>query len=192
MNKITLFFISVFLLTRTLPAFAIEDFIQGYIEKNETKPPETNLQYNYLDTRRIPIHLHITEKISTRDKSLFEGQKLYFISDSTVYDKDKVIIKKNDKIEGKLKYVITSGMNGIPYSLTVGEFRINGVDKNKLVDEYYKQGWDRGYLVFPIKWALTFLPPTGSLTNFIKGGHCKITPNDTITLYYYPYWGEIF
>ena len=49
-------------------------------------------------------------------------------------------------------------------------------------------GQDRSLIVFPLKWALTILPPTGSLTNFIKGGHAKVKTNKTITLYYHPNW----
>ena len=39
-----------------------------------------------------------------------------------------------------------------------------------------------------MKWALTILPPSGSLTNFIKGGHAKLKTNEVIELYYYPDW----
>ena len=53
-----------------------------------------------------------------------------------------------------------------------------------------KFGLDLSLLVFPIKWALTFLPPTGSLTNFILGGHASIKENKIIELYYYPNWGK--
>ena len=116
--------------------------------------------------------------------------KLEFVSDRNIYDKGELILKKGDIVEGKLKFIVKSGMNGIPYSLTVGDFKIKGISENALVDEYYKQGWDRGYIVYPLKWALTFLPPTGSLTNVIKGGHSKISTKDEIVINYFPEWNK--
>ncbi len=189
MNKRILFFI-ILLLFSSLPSFAEDDFILEYINKETVVKPLTNLEYDYQSTKKIPILFHIKETISTRDKNIYEGMKLEFVSDRNIYDKGKLIIKKGDIIEGKLKLILTSGMNGIPYSLTVGDFKIKGISPNALSDEYYKQGWDRGYIVYPLKWALTFLPPTGSLTNFIKGGHCKITPKDAIVINYYPEWNK--
>ena len=187
MNKIFSIFLFCFIIQ---PVFALDDFLINYIDKENAIKPDTNLEYNYLNIKKIPITLYIKEKITTRDKTLFEGKKLYFISDSTVYDKGKRILKKNDTVEGELKLITASGMNGIPYSLVLSGFKIDGINENKLKDEFYKQGQDRGYIVFPLKWALTFLPPTGSLTNFIKGGHCRITPKDKIVIYYYPNWGD--
>ena len=185
MNKfVFIIFLALFLIK--FPAFAADDFLVDYIDLKQVQKPLVNLEYNYEKTKKIPIYLHIKETISTRDENIYEGMKLEFIVDKNVYDKGKLILKKGDIIEGKLKFIVTSGMNGIPYSLTVGDFIIKGISPNNLEDEYYKQGWDRGYIVYPLKWALTFLPPTGSLTNFIKGGHCKITPKDEIIINYYP------
>ena len=187
MNKIVL---TVFLFLLLLPAYAQDDFIVDYINKETVQQPNTNLEYNYKSTKKIPIFFHIKEPLSTRDKNIYEGMKLEFVSDRNIYDNGRLILKKGDIVEGKLKLIVTSGMNGIPYSLTVGNFKINGINENALMDEYYKQGWDRGYIVYPLKWALTFLPPTGSLTNFIKGGHCKISTKDEIVINYYPDWNK--
>ena len=68
------------------------------------------------------------------------------------------------------------------------DFEIEGVPKSKITQTYEVFGQDRSLLVFPLKWALTILPPTGSLTNFIKGGHAKVKLDDDITIFYYPNW----
>ena len=190
MNKKMFSFFAFFLLLNT-PSFALqEDFLVEYINKETVEKPITNLEYNYKNTKKIPIYFHIKEPLSTRDKNIYEGMKLEFVSDRNIYDKGELILKKGDIVEGKLKFIIKSGMNGIPYSLTVGDFKIKGISENALVDEYYKQGWDRGYVVYPLKWALTFLPPTGTLTNFIKGGHSKISTRDEIVINYFPEWNK--
>lgn len=77
-------------------------------------------------------------------------------------------------------------MNGIPASIILGNFKIPEIDSNKLQKEYEKFGFDLSLLVYPIKWLLTPFPPTGYLTNFIKGGHAKISQNQIITINYYP------
>ena len=79
-------------------------------------------------------------------------------------------------------------MNGIPASIIIGSFDIPNIDTNKLTYSYEIVGQDRSLWVYPLKWALTFLPPTGTLTNFIKGGHARLKENDTVELYFYPNW----
>lgn len=150
--------------------------------------PYTNLNYNYESTFCIPIVLQISNAISTKDKNLYEGMPLKFTVAKTVFCRHKVILRQGDVVFGKVKYIISSGLNGIPYSIVVDDFAFKNLDPNKIKSEYQKDGFNRTYLVLPLKWSLTFLPPTGSLTNFIKGGHSKITPKDKITLYYFPDW----
>ncbi len=111
-----------------------------------------------------------------------------FIVAKTVFYKHKAILRQGDIVFGKVKYIISSGLNGIPYSIVVDDFEFKNLDPNKIKSEYQKDGFNRTYLVLPLKWSLTFLPPTGSLTNFIKGGHSTISPKDKITLYYFPNW----
>ena len=84
--------------------------------------------------------------------------------------------------------IITPGMNGIPGSIVLNDFDIEGLSKNRITNDYEITGQNRSLLVFPLKWALTILPPTGSLTNLILGGHAKIKTKNHITLYYYPEW----
>ena len=89
---------------------------------------------------------------------------------------------------GKVETIINSGMNGIPASIIFGDFKFENIDSAKVTDTYEVYGQDRSLWVFPLKWALTFLPPTGTLTNFIKGGHAKLKDNETIEVYYHPNW----
>ena len=85
-----------------------------------------------------------------------------------------MLVKKGETATARIETIISSGMNGIPYSIYLGDFKIPNLEQSKLLANYHKSGANRTYLVLPLKWALTFLPPTGSLTNFIMGGHAKI------------------
>ena len=111
-----------------------------------------------------------------------------FRTTSIVRKKGVTIVRKNQVVKARVETIIKNGMNGIPASIVLGNFEIEGLDDNKLTANYEIYGMDLSLLVFPIKWALTFLPPTGSLTNFMLGGHAKIKANKTIDIYYYPYW----
>ena len=79
-------------------------------------------------------------------------------------------------------------MNGIPASIVFKDFDISEIAKGQISDTYEIYGQDRSWLVFPLKWALTILPPSGSLTNFIMGGHAKLKTKKPIIVYYYPEW----
>ena len=79
-------------------------------------------------------------------------------------------------------------MNGIPACIVIDNLQIEGLDNSKINGTIIKKGINLSLLVFPLKWALTFLPPTGSLTNLIKGGNATIDKKTEITIYYYPDW----
>lgn len=172
------------------PAYALEDFIVNELDTENQKPPVINKNYNYEDVVRVPVYISPKEKISTKDKYLYEGEKLKFVVLETVKYNGETILNKNDIIKGTVKYIIKSGMNGIPYSIYLDDFEIPNISPNKIMGEYHKDGQNRGYFVLPLKWALTILPPTGSLTNVIKGGHCTISDREKIVIYYYPNWSE--
>lgn len=185
MSKI--FFIILLLLFFQIPTNAeIKDFMVETIDESKVVEPYVNVNYDYSDTLRIPIQLQITKKISTRDKDLYEGNIVEFRVVDNVYVKDKMLLKKGDIVTAKVKLIEPSGMNGIQFIITLGDFYSEKLNRDKLTFEYEKHGWNRTYIVLPIKWALTILPPTGSLTNLIKGGHSKITPRTKVFIYYYP------
>ena len=143
--------------------------------------------YNFESTVKIPIKLTIDKEISS-EKDVYEGQIVNFKALRTVQYNHNCIIKRGDIVPARVKVVISSGMNGIPASIIFGDFKINGIKSAQIDESFEVFGQDRSLLVFPLKWALTPLPPTGSLTNFIKGGHVKVKKNKIITIYYHPEW----
>ena len=144
------------------------------------------LEYDYSSIKSVPIRLLITEEISTK-MPIQEGQTVKFkVINNVRYG--KLDLKKGDIVKAKIECIVTSGMNGFPAEIIIDNFEIPNVEQTQLVSTYTKQGQNRCLWVYPLKWALTPFPPTGSITNIIKGGHAKIKKTDIITLYYYPEW----
>lgn len=170
------------------PCFAnvVQDDLVNFTLKNSEKP-EIHTNYDYQYTEKIPVKMSITKDIKS-ESDVYEGQDVCFNVVKNVYYNKQLIIPENTKVSAKVETIITSGMNGIPASIIFGSFKISDIDSNKIDYTYEKFGQDRSLFVFPLKWALTFLPPTGSLTNFIKGGHAKLKTNRVITIYYHPNW----
>ena len=162
------------------------DDIPDELIKNAT---ESNIhtKYNYESFVKIPVKLKIINEILT-EKDVYEGQSVKFRVVKDVFDSKNLYIRRGTILESKVKVIVTPGMNGSPASIVLGDFSIAGLDSGIFTGNYEVYGQDRSLLVFPLKWALTILPPTGSLTNFIKGGHAKIKSEKLITIYYYPEW----
>ena len=149
--------------------------------------PFVNSSYNYENTDKLPIRLEIVKPIKS-ELDVYEGQEVEFRVHKRAFFNDNLVIARGTKVTARVGTIITSGMNGIPASIVFDDFEIEGVPKSKITQTYEVFGQDRSLLVFPLKWALTILPPTGSLTNFIKGGHAKVKLDDDITIFYYPNW----
>lgn len=145
------------------------------------------LPYNFEGTQAIPVKLTILEEISTKN-GLFEGQEVFFRSTQKVRYNGKTVLKQGELVKARVETVISSGMNGFPAEIVLDNFEIPGIQTSQLISTYTEKGINRCYWVYPLKWALTPIPFAGSFTNFIKGGHAKITPQDVVTIYYFPEW----
>ncbi|MBQ8168980.1 hypothetical protein IJZ97_06160 [bacterium] len=188
MNKKILSLLFSFLLGSCVFAKTITDeFVEATLKTQDLQQPEIHSYYDYTCVIKLPVKLAITENIKS-ENDVYEGQELNFTVRANVSYDGKIIIKKDTPVIARVETIIKSGMNGIPATIILGDFKIANVEKGRL-DEFYEiKGQDRSLLVFPLKWALTILPPTGSLTNFIKGGHAKLKTVDHITIYYHPNW----
>lgn len=191
MNKFLFSICFIILFTFSNAGFASalmnDNFVDATLKTQMLEKPQPHLKYNYLDTTQIPVKLSITRDILS-EGDVYEGQTIQFKVKSNVIYKGQVVIKKDTIVPAKVETIIVSGMNGIPASVIVGSFQFENIPNGQITNTYEFFGQDRSLWVFPLKWALTPLPPTGSLTNFIKGGHAKLDRDDTITIYYYPNW----
>lgn len=164
-----------------------DEFVNETLKNIPIEKPKTHLNYNYQSTKKIPIKMHLTEDIKSETK-IHEGQIVYFKIIKDVVNDGIIEIPSGTIASARIETIIASGMNGIPASIIFGDFNFPNIDPNKIDYTYERFGQDRSLLVFPLKWALTILPPTGSLTNFIKGGHAKLKANKIIEINYYPDW----
>ena len=189
MNKVFCIVIGLIITINSVFAEAITDELVEQTLKGKTFPPvETNTKYNYESIDRALIKLKVVNAVKT--KNLQEGDIINFYVKQNVKYKNKTILKADTAATGVVKTFMTGGMNGVPGQIIIDDFEIPGIDSNKLKSTYIKRGSDRTLLVLPLKYALTFLYPLGSLTNIIFGGNAKITKNDTINIYYYPEWNN--
>lgn len=191
MNKFVKFFLQAFLITAfwANASFALveDELVKATLSAENVQKPETHINYNYEDTDVVDVRLSVLEDIKN-EKSLHEGQLVKFRVVRDVKYNGEVVIKRGTIATARVETIITNGMNGIPASVVFGDFRIEGIPWSKLTSNYEKYGFDMSLLVYPLKWALTILPPTGSFTNFIKGGHVRLKSTNIITIQYHPNW----
>lgn len=190
MNKVFLiFFILIFTVNTAFAAIMRDELIENTLKGKKLPKIETNTKYNYNDTERVLIKLQIDNEITTK-KDLQPGDIIKFYVKQNVKYKNKILLKMDTEVTGQVKSYTTRGMNGIPGQIIIDDFKIPGIDSNKLKGTYIKRGLDLTIMVLPIKWALTPIPFVGSTTNLIIGGNAKITRKDTINVYYYPNWNN--
>lgn len=195
------FFLILLLLIFLTPVFASPAFeskiperdtlVETTLKNIDIKKPYVHKNYDYSSTKSIPLRISIKNRIKSQ-KDLFEGQVVDFIVQKSIYEDGRIKIRRGDILKARVSTIITSGMNGIPASIIFDDFKLEEnpvrINPGQITNSLEVFGQDRTYFVFPLKWALTLLPPTGSLTNFIKGGSVKVNTNKIFTLYYHPKW----
>lgn len=189
MNKIiltTLFFI--FGITCCYSEEIITDkFIDEQLSKIEVGKPQKVEPCDFSNIEKVEIPLRIKEKITTSfiGKS-YEGQQLEFEVAEDVFYKDKLLVKKGTSATGKIEIIVTRGFAGLPAEIFMNDIKIETLDSSRINSYISKRGFSTTALILPIKWALTFLPPLGSLTNIFVGGNATLTPRRVINVNYYP------
>ena len=184
------FFVFLLIASTTVSAIEDDDITKELLKHANITNPQTNLNYNYESFERVPIKLEIVKPISTKKGCITEGQVIDFIVKEDVRYNSKIVVKKGAKVTAKVQTAMDRGMNGVPATLIIDDFNIEGIDKNKLKATYIKRGQNRTLIVLPIKWALTLIPFVGYVSNLIIGGHANIKKKNTIVLFYYPNWGK--
>lgn len=185
MNK---FLLTFFILIFSPICFAnieLDDFARTTLVNSPL--PQTNLEYDYSSTVKLPIKMKLIKDYGS-EKDVYEGQKVELQVIKDVIYQNKIYVKKDTKATAKVNIIISTGMNGIPASIILEDFNIAGIDSTQLINRFELFGQDRSLLVFPLKWALTIIPPTGSFTNLIMGGHARLKPRKIITIDYFPEW----
>ena len=190
MNKIYSIILIFFFSITSAIALERDSFVEETLAGKDLVKPKANINYNYETLNRIPIKLNITEEISTKNENIYDGQELKFKVKEDVFFNNKLLIKQGTIATAKLETIIERGMNGLPATLIIDNFKINNIPQEKLKCTIIHKGHNRAYYVFPIKWVLTPTIIGGYLANFLLGGHAILKQKKTITIYYYPDWAE--
>ena len=175
-----------------IPAISIErdTFIEESLKNIELTKPKTNTNYNYQSIEKIPIKINITEPISTKNDDIYDKQEVKFKVKEDVFFNNQLFIKQGTIVTANVETTIDRGMNGLPATIIIDNFKIKNIPQEKLKCTIIYKGHNRAYYVFPIKWVLTPTIIGGYLANFLLGGHAILKPQKTITIYYYPNWAE--
>ena len=171
MNKIYSIILIFFFSITSAIALERDSFVEETLVGKDLVKPKANINYNYEALNRIPIKLNITEEISTKNENIYDGQELKFKVKEDVFFNNKLLIKQGTIATAKLETIIERGMNGLPATLIIDNFKIKNIPQEKLKCTIIHKGHNRAYYVFPIKWVLTPTIIGGYLANFLIGGH---------------------
>jgi len=127
----------------------------------------------------IPVKIRIKKYLSTK-QNIDEGEYLDFETVSEVKIKDK-IYPAGTLVKGRIETISQNKIWGVPADLVVGNFSLE--DKT-LSGEISKIGANRSLWVYPAVYLLLFPFGEGLLLIPIRGGHAKIKPHQTYTVYY--------
>lgn len=127
----------------------------------------------------IPVKIRIKNYLSTKHK-FDEGDFIEFETISEVKIKNKTYPAKTI-VKARIETISYNKIWGVPSDLVVGNFSI---DKNPLKGEISKTGANRSLWLYPTAYLTTCFFGLGMLLIPIRGGHAKIKPKQTYTVYY--------
>ena len=190
MNKIYVLLLMFFFSITSASAIIKDDFVEESLAGKNLEKPITNINYNYESTEKIPIKINITEPISTKNTDLYDGKEVKFKVKENVFLNNQLFIKQGTIATARVETIIERGMNGLPATIIIDNFKIDDIPQEKLKSTIIHKGHNCAYYVFPIKWVLTPTVVGGYLANLLLGGHANISIKKTFTIYYYPHWAE--
>lgn len=153
-----------------------EEYIKCNVDYDALKIPVK--EHNILSENESDIVLRIKEKVSTKQR-LEEGEKLDFVLTNDVKIKNK-LYKKGTTVTARVETVSMNKSYGVPADLIVGNFKINEVN---IPGEIKKTGANRSLWVYPCGYVGIIFFGAGLLLFPIRGGHAKINPRESFTLY---------
>ena len=104
-----------------------DDFVEETLAGKEVDKPITNLNYNYETLEKIPIKLNIVEPISTKNSDLYDGQIVQFKVKENVFYNNQLFIKKGTIVTAEIETIVERGMNGLPATIIIDDFKINDI-----------------------------------------------------------------
>ncbi len=155
------------IISETLPKINNEDIVRKKIVISDSSAQQIAIPIRALSL--------ITTKGSPEEGSLVEFET---IRDVTINNKT---YPKGTKVLGKIETVSMNYSLGVPADLIVGNFKMGN---ESISGEICKVGANRSLWVKPCSYFGLFFFGAGLLLMPIRGGHAKISPNETFTVYY--------
>ncbi len=161
----------------------IEDnFAKNNAHKNKIAKVKIKNKYDFTQTQ-IPVHLKIVKTLSTKH-SISEGDSILFKTTKDV-DLNGTFLPKGTHVIGRVETISASDKMGCPANIVLDNFYVKDNPDISLYGHVSKTGANRSIWVYPLYQAgnlmfyvagFAFVP--------IHGGHAKILPKDTFTVYY--------
>lgn len=157
--------------------------IKTKIEINETIPSiskkNTNKKIVVIDdTNMQSVMVNIKEYFTTKQK-IDEGDYIEFETLNPI-KLQNAVYPAGTTVMARIETLSLNQIWGVPSDLVVGNFSINEIP---LAGEISKTGANRSLWVRPCVVSFLLFFGAGLLFIPIRGGHAKITPSETYTLY---------
>lgn len=157
-------------------------FFEKTINPNSVRKIKSKTKYDFTK-KQIPISIRIAEQLKST-KELIEGSVIPFIAEHDFVIKGKQY-KKGTTILGRVETVSSSDKMGVPQSIKIDNFYIDGSEEINLHGSISKTGANRSIWVYPLYQAgnicfyvagFVFVP--------IHGGNAKLLTSETFTVFY--------
>ena len=124
------------------------------------------------------VVVRISKYFTTKSK-VDEGTDVEFQTVDDVKISNKMY-PKGSIVKARVETIAQNGTMGVPSDLVVGNFMLDNIP---LCGEINKVGANRSLWVYPCVCGLLYFFCAGLLFIPIRGGHAKIRPSETFTLY---------
>jgi len=175
-----LFALIILLNMVSMPVFGEirDDFAEKSLDKNlKIKPPKKVIVIN--ESTMTPVKVRIKKEFTSQGNVYQEGDTIEFELTEDVKIKNKQY-PKGTTVKSRLETVSQNGAWGVPSDVVIGNFSIDGIP---LGGEINKTGANRAFWVYPCAYVFNILPGLGYAFAPIRGGHAKVKPAQTYTLY---------
>lgn len=136
-------------------------------------------KYIITEGLKTPLQIRILENLSSKSKPE-EGSRVIFETVNEIKYKNK-IFPAGTKVVAYVETVSPNFTQGVPADMVIGNFSIDNIP---LYGEISKTGANRSLWLKPVSYVTSFFFGAGFVLMLIRGGHARITPNETFTVYF--------
>lgn len=176
MKKLSAFIICLNLISLTAFSEIKDDFVEKTLDKNLKIPDKKIVVYK---ENMTPVHVRIKKPFSTKSNLVEEGDTVEFELTETAVIKNKTY-PAGTPVKARLETVSMNDIMGVPADVVFGSFNIDGT---ALGGEITKTGANRTLWVYPCHYGFNIFFALGYAFMPIRGGHAKVKPSETFTLY---------